>query len=503
MLKALRKVDNEWGVAMVTVLFVAAVMTVIASTATFITIEDLKAGGDDRRATQSLAYGEAGIDRMIQATKEKQYGWQSLIQSGCGSNQLINIPGEVGDGEFTVSLQPSKDGVIGGTACPDAANLPEPWEAQEVTIVSDGVTRDAKRRVEQVVNIAEAGFPIGVFAFTAVSVSGFGEGELNGISVITPGPFIGRDKLETVGYDPWYTQRDFYGAGFPDERCDTIAGGCNSAQHMPAAVHAGQYIECDTAGSCNRAGQVKREHVPPGTLAGGAANKDNLNCTANVGAMPAQSAWDGSGNGGPTTGLNCPSPNIGKAPTSLFTPEQALELAPKPELTEDDYEGLKEGAQEVGIYCVPGGGGGLSCTKEGQPYCGNCTTFTDADLEGLPNNYIVYVDYPPTATPESNSFNWNALGGDCDLDPDLSKSTVMVIRNGGVNIAANKGIAGAVLAREGVVDVGGGAFVHGSVIANRLNFRGSSNFLMDACSIRNLTAPSIAVTPVRWREVDR
>ena len=48
----MRGMRNQSGVAMVTVLLVAMVMTVVASAAAFSTINELKAGQDDRQGSE-------------------------------------------------------------------------------------------------------------------------------------------------------------------------------------------------------------------------------------------------------------------------------------------------------------------------------------------------------------------------------------------------------------------------------------------------------------------
>lgn len=491
--KMMNTLRNERGVAMITVLMVASVLTVVASTATFVTIQEFRSSNDDRAAGQALSFGEGGIDRMVMTIKRSDYDWGELIQSGCPGNPTITIPGQVASGSFEVEVK--------NPDCPDPAALPDPFEEQTLVITSRGTGGQASREVEQVVRVVSGGLPIGVFAFSFASIDGFGTGVFRNISLITPGNVVNRDKLETVGCDVWYTQDQFYGNG-KTTRFDTSAGTpCDPNVHLPAAVHAGGQIECGSAGTCNPAGQPKIEHVPPGTTSGTLPNKDDVNCTAASGGQ--NSGWDGSSNGGSTTGLpSCGS--MGKAPTSLFTPEKALELQPKPDLTEDDYDNLKAGAQASGIYCDRVSNR-TRCFKKGVLHCSNCGTFTNMDLTGLPNNWVFYADFPassaaPSALPK---IDFNANLGSCSLDKDLNKSTVVVARNGSVSLAANKGIAGAILAREGLVDVGGGALVHGSIIAKELLFRGSSDFLMDKCSIQALRSPFITVSPVTWREVDR
>lgn len=502
MLKALR---NERGVAMVTVLLVAAVMTVVTSTATFLTIQEFRSGADDREAGRALAYGEAGIDRMIAAIKGGEVTWNGLLLSDCFGNSVITRTGRVATGSFIVEARP--------VTCPKSATaVPPPFEEQRVAILARGTGRDAARQVEQIVSVVQAGLPIGVFAFSYSQINGFGDGKFTNLSLITPKSVFGRDKLETIGCDVWYTQDDFYGNGKTD-RYPGDGSACDLTRHMPAAVHSGGEIHCDSGGTCNSSKGSKVEHTPPGLFTDSTTDNDHfLNCTANDG--PPNSAWDGSINGGTADEMpafDCPTPNVGKAPFSKFTPTDANDLAPKPELTEDDYDNMRSAAQARGLYCTLGSDKKITCTKKGVVFCTNCGTFSDNDLKGLGPNYFIYMDFPtppappapPTAPKDLPSLTFNAQLGSCSLDPDLNSSTVVVARNGSVNIGSGKGVSGAILAREGRVEVAGGATIHGSVIAEELVFQGSSNFLMDKCSLNNLVAPFFAVAAVSWREVDR
>ncbi|HEX2195353.1 MAG TPA: hypothetical protein VHJ76_00385, partial [Actinomycetota bacterium] len=77
------RLHGEKGIAMMTVLFVGAAMTVVTSVAAMATIRDFRAGTDDRKATEALSYAEAGIDRLIHHIRGGTVGWGQLKQAGC------------------------------------------------------------------------------------------------------------------------------------------------------------------------------------------------------------------------------------------------------------------------------------------------------------------------------------------------------------------------------------------------------------------------------------
>jgi hypothetical protein len=90
----MRAMRSQVGVAMVTVLFAGAALTVVASTAVFLTVKDLRSGLDDRRATEALAYAESGVDRLMQDVLK--YNWGRLNEAGCKYEPIGVPPGDLG-----------------------------------------------------------------------------------------------------------------------------------------------------------------------------------------------------------------------------------------------------------------------------------------------------------------------------------------------------------------------------------------------------------------------
>ena len=465
---------------MVVVLLVGAALTVVSSTATFLTIQEFRASGADRTSTQALGYAEAGLDRMIQVIKTTP--WNDLMESGCDDDDLITVDGVVGSGSFSGSVTAEVD-------C--AAPVPNPFEPQFVTVVSEGDIGDASRIVRQTLRVVSGGLPIGIYAYNFVSASGEGStgNKFDGISLITQGNVSSRDKLSFTGFDPWLSQFDIFGTG-PDTSCLPSTGMvCNTTNSLPAAVHAGGTITCDAANSCSSSG--KTEHVgSPDTAA------FDLACRANGGkGTVGQSAWDGSSRGGPIGTSTCPGSTMGKAPTSLFTLEDAIRLAPDPTPDKIDYDALKAAAQESGIYCSWNSSTKKPvCTKNGGAGS-NDLTFQNSDLAGLPEDYIVYFDFPVA---DRQEVKWQASSGSCVA----GRSSVIVVRNGDIDIDGGS-VAGGILAADGTVKVGGTSTVHGTIIAQTIDTRGNSSFKLDECAINALTAPFINVTPGQWSEIDR
>lgn len=472
---------NERGIAMVTVLLVAAVMTVTVSTAAVMTVREFQAGRDDRRGTAALAYAEAGIDRFSLLIRGGAWSWQQLVLSGCDTNGLIRINGTIGNGSYTAEVRPS--------ACPPPGTVPSPRQRYRVSITSTGQHPTATRVVQQVADLRPKGLPIGTYALNDVIVSGAGSGPtFNGQSLVAGGKIDGRDVIAFVGDDLWYKQGNFYGSAAPAPN-----------DPIPTAAHAGGEIICQGPKDCGLTDKI--EHTTDDT---------DLNCTANPLGTAKQSAWDGSKWGGPTTGLpTCGHPR-GDPPTTAFSKAEAQRLAPTPNLTDEDYRALRLTAQSSGIYCLYGADGKGTCTTPAFPGGTPApTTWSSTDLTkmGAPNNFVAYFDFPPELLKDpmsaNNTVNWNAAVESCSNNPLSNRSVAMIIPNGSVSVQSSGVITGGVIAPSGSATLAGGARMHGSLITTELVLKGSSNFLLDDCWMRNMPALYLEVIPVQWRELDR
>lgn len=518
-----RMLSNQRGVAMVTVLFVGTALTVVASAAAFVAVRDLKAGGDDRRGAEALAFAESGVDRMVELLRAggtyiqssptqadiQRVGiptWSEMNEAGCALGPLQVPIGDLGTGRtYTVSLTAYDPTQPLGQRTP-----PEPWSISNDTSSPVCTTRNvsprptddvetdhlfaisslgqhpaAKREVLQIVQIEALGLPVGVFADSS---SNNGNPDFTDISLVTPGNVTGREKVSLKGLDPYYTMRDFYGDAYP-------------SLPIPTAVHAMGTITCIS--DCNSAGTgsgKKQEHPPA------------LNCGANGtddGAPTWQSMWDGSGLGGPIAG-DCAGRQASGLygdrlpPTSLFNAEALQRVTPRPTLTEDDYERLKQGAKDFGLYCT--NIGSEYCTVRGQSV-GYDQNISDTDLANWDlKRFIAYFDYkPPTSPSQRQTLTWNANVTPCSSDPSLDRSVVLVIRNGDMSTqGAGAGeVIGAFLIPEGILDAAGSITIHGTMIADGFQVRGTGNFKNSSCWVRNMPSAFLDYSTTHWSEVDR
>ncbi|MDP9068813.1 MAG: pilus assembly PilX N-terminal domain-containing protein [Actinomycetota bacterium] len=500
--RVLQRLRSEAGVAMVTVLFVGSALSVLASVAAFTTIEELRAGRDDRKASEALAYAEAGIDRLILELRTGKLTWGDIREAGCATAPLTLTDGNVGNGSYSVQL------TVFDPSAPLAQQLPpSPWvketnDAQRPCTQANGTNRPtsprsnqwfavtavgshptAKRAVLQGLQIGLLGLPIGIYADT---INANGNVTMDGVSLLTPGDVTGREKIAFKNTDPYHTLNDFW-------------PGQDSATNVPAAAHAVGTIYLKKTG-----GLAAQEHV---------ANSQHLNCTANgIGGAEGQSQWDQSGPGGAIPGGLSPSncsgiwagTPAGPPPTSDFTAADLTRVSPQPALSDQDYMTLRDSAKQTGLYCFIASSGTKTCTAKGQTWTFGGTVGA-TDLTGLPRNFVAYFEYEsPTGAFTSNLIHWNGANvWPCSTTASENKSAVIVVRNGSLQMEGDTQVNGAAFIPEGAFDVQGKLLFNGTIIAREFRNLGSATFSMTDCWIGNMPGPFLKVSPALWRELDR
>ena len=474
----MRRRGNQSGVAMVTVLFVAAILTVVGSSATFLTIHELRSSSDDRRSAEALAYAEAGVDRLLQELRRGSITWGHLREAGCARAPLQLPTTSIGNGTYTAFLTiydpiAAANGaaavprtpwtVANDSAAPCAGRSSDVRAGLLFAITVKGVHPTASRSVQQVVRIDSLELPIGLYAET---IDANGNPDIGGMSVITPGDVYGREKLGFTGCDPYYKLADFW---------PTLS----ATQCAPTSLHAlgAVYLK-------NNGGQ--REHPPV------------LNCTANnLRGTPTQSQFDESGGGGTING-SCPGAPSAPPPDSLFSQEDMARVVKRTGFSDQEYMTLKEAAKSSGIYCYFPTAGGSQCTKAGVATTGY------GNVAGLPNNFVAYLEYQDASKAlTTNQVEWNNSWWGCNANPDISKSMVLIVRNGGVKINAGLMNNGAMFLPEGTFTDMGGHRWNGTIVAKNYYSRGTSTKSMDSCWVNNMPGPFLDVIPYSWSELDR
>lgn len=490
---------NQRGVAMVTVLFIGAALTVVSSAAAFATIQEFRAGADDRKAAEAISYAEAGIDRMLSYLKSGLVTFNQLNRSGC-QDPVLQLPvGSVGVGTFTTNIRVFDPAAVGANrlpiapssgACANRPISPHPGMGNDLTwfmITSTGNHPDAARELRQVVALTPIGLPIGVYGH---EFDPSAHPEYDSVSVISETTYTDRAKTLMVGNDSYYKISDF----FPG-----VGTGKLLTDPVPAAIHAVSGISLKNSGTPEFTGP------PNGTK----------NCTANgttiPGAVISQSLWDSDGSLGSGTITSTCAGQTGYPTTSKFTDEQRQSFA-KPRLTAEDHQVMKEAAQRYGVYCTfagagPGATGTNSCTVKGVLAGGtDYFTYVNDVLNTPRNTFVTYFEFRSGTASANEISNLPEVWG-CSDDPALNKSVVVIVKNGG----ADWGGAGQTRRFNGALIVDGDFSTQGSftfngtmVVLGKISLGSSaSEATLDPCWVRNMPGPFFRAVPGHWSEVDR
>lgn len=481
-----RMMRDERGVALVTVLFVGAVMTVTVTAAAFIAVGEFRASNRDRGATTALALSEAGIDRTIQWIRSNKVPWRYIVLSGCSAPvggvtySTVTLNGQIGTGTYSTTITRAD------SCSPTPTSVPNPRVAQQMIITGTGCTSNtvgaacpsgsSKRVVRQAVALTSRSLPVGV---SSASVDMRGSPVFQNMVVIARGIVNSRRNITTTGTDPYYKKSDFYPcSGAMTEaagQCFT-SGSVNDAA-MPASVHSTDRIYGNPNG--------KDIHPP------------SPNCSY---------VWDGSATGTTITGTQCgtlayPS----RPPTALFSDLDADRIAKDPRLTEEDHLYFQNVAKQSGLYCSNYGAAGQSCTRAGVTPTAVAGDIDTADVAGLGNFYVVYIEYPKGTDPQRNMLGWNVAApagtNPCTSTAATNSMVVVIVRNGGLETKTD--FIGAIFAEDGRYETGDNANFEGTVAAQFIRTRGSPTICNSQRWVDSMPGIFINVAPLQWSEVDR
>lgn len=480
-----RMMRDERGVALVTVLFVGAVMTVTVTAAAFIAVGEFRASNRDRGATTALALSEAGIDRTIQWIRSNKVPWRYIVLSGCAAPvsgvtySTVTLNGQIGTGTYSATITRAD------SCSPVPTSVPNPRVAQQMIISATGCTNNtagavcptgsSKRVVRQAVALTSRSLPVGL---SATDIDMRGSPSFTNMIVISRGIVSSRSQITVMGTDPYYKKSDFYPcSGAMTEaagQCFT-AGSVNDAL-MPASIHSTDRIYTKPNGT--------DEHPP------------SPNCSY---------LWDGSATGTTITGTKCGLSYPNRPPTALFTDIDADRILSNPRLTEEDYLYFSNVAKQSGLYCSNYGAAGQSCTRAGTTPVAVSGNIDSADVTGLGNFYTVFIEYPAGTDPQRNMLGWNvnapAGTNPCSSTAPTNSMVIVIVRNGGLE--TKQSFVGAIFAEDGRYETGANASFEGTVAAQFIRTRGSPNLCNSQRWLDSMPGIFITVAPLQWSEVDR
>lgn len=483
------RLANQRGVAMVTVLFVGMVMTVVVTSAAFVTVREIRSGTDDQRGGKAHAYAEAGIDRMFQWLRSSSTGWRNITLSGCRytgttptASTQVSFTGQLGTdnelGTYTVTLAPAdpSNSYCAAATAPIDTDTPPPIDVPyEMELTSTGTFRTSTKTLRQTVELTVEDFPLGMSGST---IDANGNATIRNMSLVVNSTVQGRNKIDMQGADFFYTKSDFY---------PTLTG-ATAAQAMPASIHTTDKIYVSGG---------RQEHPP--------------SCNTGADKVGTDSTWDGSSTGSTITTCGVsPFPPTSKFTASDFS--RVVGSGAPPRLSPDDHLFFREVARERGIYCSVTVGTSASCSRRGSTPAPNVTA-TTGGVVTVPTTAITaapsmcattpcfivsYIEFVG-GNPLTNTVNWNAA----TPNTCTQGMVVLIIKNGSISFGGGARYSGAIFAEDGRVRTVGGPYIEGSVTAKGYELRGNPTYAMTNCWLQNLPGPFIKVTALRWSESDR
>lgn len=497
----MRRMRDERGVAMITVLFVGVALTVMTTTAAFLSVRGLSSTSADKRSVQALAAAEAGLERFMMDVERGAISTAAMTEAGCAAPPVSLPPGTLGPGAYSVELtiyeptQPKKVPDSPWSSTNDSAAPCMGRSGNLFAVTATGTQGSGTRVVRQIIQSTpgKSKFPLGIYA---ESIDANGNPDMDNISIFAVGDIIGRGKMSLSGIDDNYSMKDVYDqSAFPGF---VWSGLLNWDSKIPAAVHATGEIYVKGAN------QRGREHPFSAT--------QNVNCSANDtrnGGYAVQSEWDGSACSGCTNNGVIPADTCGGLPgyppTAKFTQADLDRIAQVRNFTEDEYANLRATAQSSGIYCSKEAN---QCWKNGVA-SGYQETWQNGDLPTGSNSLIAYFDFPHSANTSGNWIRWRATwkaisGVMCNAtNPADNKSIVIVVRNGNFDFGGNSQVTGAILTPEGNFDSTGSPVLHGSVTTKSFRVRGNAKFESSTCFAGTLPTTSSNLSLAGWAEIDR
>lgn len=475
-LHRLRTEDD--GLGIVTAIFVMAVVSALAFTATGLTVNNLENTRRDRQGLAALATSEAGVARAVAHLRTGSLGsltcYESDIPNTCqGATESwisqknpkqVRLDGTAGGCTSTIDcfrvwiavLRPYVPNCAGRTATP-----PTPCTGT-YRIHSTGVSGQGPgaRQLAVDVDVAPYPFPIGVFAETFA-----GSGQMG----------IHRQSLFTTGCVQNRVRDDGNASGVRFEY-DTAAGRTklDLVYNIPAAAHA--------------QGDISTSNNSCGTGSGGGPIH---NTTTPVRCNP-QFRFDQSGSGGPLTSGDGCRHAYGSYPETSLGKDLEVRYGYRPRgLTDGQYATLKSQAMAQQTYNIAPG----SIKARLQQLA----------VEGV-TSPVLYFDSGSVSLKQAD-FPDDFSRALSDAASCGSKSVTIVVVGSGNNLSYQGGasapyLVASIFVPDGQLTGTGGRKTIGTIFAKSIDMSGGNDFYMDACFTNNPPGAIVDVEVVNWAEDD-
>jgi uncharacterized protein (UPF0333 family) len=440
MLSRIRR--DERGVAMITALLVAAVLTALGLTVTQVAFSNMTNAGRDRVASGALGAAEAGVTRAIAYINKN-----NTHALNCSPNCATNPWGSSANPQ-TISLPDGRTAKVYIKQIQEYA--PPAYKVGTYKIYSVGTAGavPGQRTLEVTVEVKPLAFPLGIF--THDKINNGGTSSVTSESVLSDSCVDNRSHINFTGTDAYYG--------------------------IPAAAHSTQYITEANLQACDP------------SLTNVKANDRNAIHRSSTCSSTYPYDQDGAPLGGAfPLGSSCTTAAGQYTSSSLFTMQMLTNdpynFLPRG-LTDAQYALLKARAQANGTYYT-------TPTPPSWPVASSVS------------NPVLYFKLSPgqevNLQGDLNTFAWSN-------DPTCAlqhPAVVIVVEGGDLHINSNASLSGAVFVPDGTLTYNGGAVLIGTVFTKSLVMTGNANISLNDCYTRGTPGGVLDVRPVRFREVDR
>jgi len=437
-------IQDESGVAMITVIVISAALMVLATGMFFVSSRENTITQADYAGSQAFYFAEGGIENVLDVLNyvatEYQLTQLRADQSSDGHGYLMDptasnrqnptnpLEMKVGDTTFTVWVDEVDEN---GDHCTGCGLNVQSMEPAYLLITAEGQSHEGYRKLQQLVKLEASAFPMTLFINGNVTANG--NVALTNQSMYVLGDFSGREKLTVSGYD------------IPD----------------------GGYAGVFATGTI-----YKKSNGAPSQIYKEDGSQNSRYWSSNF-------IHDRDKNG----------PAGSTPPTAPYTVEELNNKYETAGLTTSQLLMLKSMAKTSGYYS--------------NPVSGNIT-LQQSDLPVRSGNIVVYIEYSG-GTAETNEVN---LKFDWPHSPYTDGKAMVVIKNGSVKMTGSQmgNFHGSVYCPDGParVDGTGSGSYTGFLFAKGLDDIGNFNFNMTSSFFND--PPFFSWYVVRltaWTDVDR
>jgi hypothetical protein len=476
---------DEDGLGIVTVVFLAAVLTALIITAVAVTTSNMDNTRRDRQALSSLATSEAGVSQAVMYLRGG-----SLQKLDC----MEPLPGDPPAGTCTSATQgwtsaanPKQvrvDGVAG--ACTTGANCFKVW----IGTIKPYVPNCPERRIPSI------GTCSGIYRIhsTGLADSGPSARAVDVDVQVTPYPF-------PIGV----FAESFSGNGTPGIHSESVfTNGCIKNRQDDSKNGSGFQFEWDSTN--NRPVMDLVYDQPSAAHATGDISTSNNSCGSGSGGAPIHNTvqkcnatfpWDQSGSGGDLSGTPCN--GLYKRADGSFYPTtsnfNSTDLATygyRPRgLTDAQYKALLSQAQSQGTYNIATSAVSSTLTTLANAGITSPVLFWDNQdvalkLSDFPDTFKRPLNQPATCTASSVTIVVSGSGNDLNYS--------------GGNTAPF--LSASIFVPDGKITGQGGYNIIGTVFANEIDLGGNPDYYMDQCFASNPPGALLDVKATDWREAD-